>query len=469
MRVLLLSLLFFSCVLLEEPKIKEKVKSLPFIILNQEGKEIQSLNTFREAIELINGGETILIRNNTHNKSLNIENKKYTIPIKIMGEKNTIYDGKKVLEIGINIKKCTNIDIINLKFKNYKTAGITVKFSNNVRIKNCTVYDNGFDSKYKHKEGFGIDTQYNKNVEIKNNVVYNNGPKKILRENGILGTGINTYALTDSFIINNITYNNNGGGILVEDGINVIVDGNETYGNNKIATEEGRPDWWCGGIWLDGGCNIYITNNIVYNNMAGLYISNIDSQEVRNYIVKNNYVYNNVYGFYFVGLGIDPVNNSVFTDISNNNIINNDNNIFANTTEYCKERPTILAGNFTIDNVSVNNNKSILRINGDWIYNSYIFMSEHNYIRFMHKSTYKNGILEDINDVSSVQIVIDNVVYERWLGGNNLIIKNDYEIIDGVVNYITYEIVDDLWCFEWDIMGQDYVILNGDITFTIKK
>ena len=150
-------------------------------------------------------------------------------------------------------------------------------------------------------EGYGIHADESANILIENNDVFENGPQPKVFPDRLMGTGINTYRITDSVIRNNLSHGNIGGGILVEDSEDVLVENNEVYANDCDATSD---DWWDGGIWLDGGRSVTIRNNVFRDNLGpGIEISDEDFQSPTGYILEDNISTGNYYGIFIWNFG----------------------------------------------------------------------------------------------------------------------------------------------------------------------
>lgn len=91
-----------------------------------------------------------------------------------------------------------------------------------------------------------------------------NGPKQEILDGGVLGTGINTFNISDARISNNLSADNTGGGILIEDGFGVEVTGNEIRGNQLDAA----GDYWDAGTWVDGSVDILVEANNIRDNLG---------------------------------------------------------------------------------------------------------------------------------------------------------------------------------------------------------
>jgi parallel beta-helix repeat protein len=128
------------------------------------------------------------------------------------------------------------------------------------------------------------------------------GPNPPVFPDRLLGTGINTFGLTHAIIRNNLSHDNHGGGILVEDSVDVLVEGNEIYGNDLDAWDADR--WWDGGLWLDGGRDVVVRDNVFHDNLGpGIEVSDEDGQSPTGYVLEGNISTGNYYGIYIWSFG----------------------------------------------------------------------------------------------------------------------------------------------------------------------
>jgi len=244
-------------------------------------------------------------------------------PITIRGEGDgVILDGAGKLKMGFWCEGCKGFVIENLEVRNYTDIGIGFSESDNITMRNLVVHNNGFAVQLKdwELEGYGIHIEISTNVTVENCEVYENGPNPQPIEN-MMGTGINIYGCTDYVVRNNRSYDNIGGGALLEDSVNALFEGNELWGNDLDATADG---WWDGALWVDGGHDIIVRNNIFRDNLGpGIQISDEDSQYPYGYVIENNTITGNYYGLFIWGLESDdyPPENIlklVDNDISSN-------------------------------------------------------------------------------------------------------------------------------------------------------
>lgn len=276
-----------------------------------------AFRTIERALEVVQPGEAILILSGVYNEALTLENVGSSDqPIVIQGEgSGTILDGQRTSDIGFWCEGCNGFIIGSLEFRNYTDVGIGCYASSDITMQNLTVHNNGFAVQLVswEFEGYGIHVDESQRIVIEDSDVYENGPQP--RPFGTLGTGINTYGCTNCVIRNNDSHDNIGGGILVEDGVNVLVEGNEVVANYLDATED---EWWDGGIWVDGGHHITVTNNTFQDNIGpGIQISDEDDQDPYAYVLEGNTSTANTYGIYiwnFGSTGFPPENILRMTD-----------------------------------------------------------------------------------------------------------------------------------------------------------
>lgn len=288
------------------------------------GTEIdEPLLTVQRGIDSLDSGDKLIILPGVYNEACYFDSEEYDELVTIEGKSGAILDGKGIEYEGLIIECSSNIRVSGLEVRNYKCAGINVLDSSNIIVSDNKVHDNGFDSsdyEWDH-EGYGINLKYSENTVTDGNIVYANGPShEIIDKFGKLGTGINTYELYDSQIINNKIYDNRGGGILIEDGIDIIATGN-TSKNHRVEAyydpkypEEGK--WWCGGIWIDGGSLVLVSNNSFVDNKAGILISNFDEQEPYGYEIKKNKLSFNYYGIEIMDF-TPPLDKNVINIVNN--------------------------------------------------------------------------------------------------------------------------------------------------------
>ncbi|MDP1715499.1 MAG: right-handed parallel beta-helix repeat-containing protein [Anaerolineales bacterium] len=260
----------------------------------------QAHASVKQALESAQAGDVVLISEGVYSEGIELE--ELIGPIIIIGEGDVVLDGERNIRIGIWCENCANITFDNLTFRNYTDVGIGVYLGDQIVMRNLTVHNNGFAVQLVgwDFEGYGIMVDESSNVLVENNVVYENGPKPQIFPDFLMGTGINIYGCTHCQMMYNQVYNNTGG-TLVEDSVDVLVEGNEIWGNDLDASADG---WWDGGLWIDGGHDITARNNIFHNNLGpGIEVSNEDNQEVYGYVLENNISTGNYFGIYVWNFG----------------------------------------------------------------------------------------------------------------------------------------------------------------------
>ena len=241
--------------------------------------------------------------------------------ITIRGEEGTpVLDGGRTLGVGFWCERCTNVTFDNMEIRDFTDIGILATASSSITMRNLQVHGNGFAARLEEVEGYGIMAEESQQVTIEDNEVYENGPNPQVLGRW-LGTGIDTFALTDSVIRNNRSYDNIGGGMLVEDSVNILVEGNEITGNNLDATVE---DWWDGGIWIDGGRDVTLRNNTIRDNLGpGVEISDEDNQLPTGYVLEGNIITGNMYGLYIWNFGTTGLPSEEVLRLVNNTVSGN--------------------------------------------------------------------------------------------------------------------------------------------------
>lgn len=269
--------------------------------------EETAFRTITHGVETARAGDTVLILPGIYMESVIIWGRDNSIPITLRGarEEKPVLEGMREMIVGLGCLDSRNLVFENLEARNYTDFGIAAITSSDIVIRNLMVHHNGFDAQLVgwEIEGYGIDADECSRVLIENNTVHNNGPDPQM-PGRMLGTGINTYRVTDGVIRGNDCNNNIGGGILVEDGVNVLVENNSMTFNYLDASAEG---WWDGALWLDGGHDVTVRNNFfAYNFGPGIQISDEDFQNPYGYLFEDNIVTENLVGVFIWNLGTFP-------------------------------------------------------------------------------------------------------------------------------------------------------------------
>lgn len=288
-----------------------------------------AFRTISKAVGVADPGDTITILPGTYSEQVDMRlaggaGQAIVIRGHVDGQAKArpVLDGRRTLAFGVRLRECRNIVIENLEVKDFKTAGIEVLTSSDIRISNNVVHDNGFAPTYGGSiscEGYGINADEVERITIDGNETYGNGPGPACRDTDNLGTGINTYELRDSVIRANHSHHNIGGGILVEDSRNVLVVNNLVEENDLKALT-----WWDGGLWVDGGRDITVRDNVFRHNIGpGIQISDEDNQNPTGYVLEDNLITENYYGIYIWNFGVCPFPGEGVLRMTGNEIVDN--------------------------------------------------------------------------------------------------------------------------------------------------
>ncbi len=67
-----------------------------------------------------------------------------------------------------------------------------------------------------------------------------------------------------------------------------------------------EDEWWDGGLWVDGGKDVTVRNNIFRDNLGpGIEISDEDDQSPSGYVLENNTSIGNYFGIFIWNFGTD--------------------------------------------------------------------------------------------------------------------------------------------------------------------
>ncbi len=299
----------------------------------------QPFATLAQALCNAAPGQTVHIAPGTYNESILLsEFGSASKPITITGEKDgddnyPVLDGQGSLTYGIAIigedteHRSAGFIIENLTFKNYTDAGILAVISDEITLRNCLLADNGFRGINPDNagEGFGADLIEVNGLVVSNVEARGNGPEESVWKRGVLGNDISVWGCADVEVSGCYMHDSMGGGLLIEDCVNVLAENNRM--ENSELDANGR--YWDGAIWLDGGHDVIVRNNIVNNNNGpGILITDESVQypdASYGYVVNNNTITNNRWGISIWNFGV--------CDWPDTSIISAANNIFSGNVE----------------------------------------------------------------------------------------------------------------------------------------
>ena len=291
-----------------------------------DGRSLNSpFRTIARALQAVRSGGAVQILPGVYSESLTLQNVGTdSDTIFIRGHSTgAILDGSNSQTFAFFCERCAGLAFENLEIRNFTDLGIGASQCRKMTFRNLRAHENGHQVQLVdwELEGYGIHVEESDSVTIENNDVYRNGPEPQIFPDFLMGTGINTYKIRNSVIRNNVSHDNIGGGILVEDSEYVIVESNEVYANDLDATVD---EWWDGGLWLDGGHDVTVRDNVFRDNLGpGIEISDEDFQNPYGYILENNVSTRNYYGIYIWNFGTTDWPDSTIIQQMNNQFTNN--------------------------------------------------------------------------------------------------------------------------------------------------
>lgn len=291
----------------------------------------EPFKTIQQAADVVISGDKVMVREGTYHEKINISTSgKKNSPIIFMGykEERPIIDGTgvKLKESDeknglISIKNQSNITIQGFDIQNFISeteavpSGIRVSGSGeniqiiDVKVSNIkTDYrENDLEEANAHGIAFyGTGKKPLKNILIKNSEVFQN--QLGLSEAVVLNGNISHFEVT-----NNKIHDNDNIGLdfigfeeiskkndQARDG---VVTNNRIFNNSSKNNPTYYGETSAGGIYVDGGKNIKIENNEVYQNDIGIEVASEHKGKVTSKItVSKNQVYGNL-GFAGISFG----------------------------------------------------------------------------------------------------------------------------------------------------------------------
>lgn len=257
--------------------------------------------TIGRALDVVVAGQTVRIRPGTYTESTRVSlHGQSGRPIRVTGDGGRpVLSGGRRLSFGLWLEDSEHVTVDNIEIRDFTDIGLVAVLSRGVQLGHLVVHHNGFRPTIGWVEGYGLHLDESTEVTVEASDVHHNGPDP--RTPTTVGTGINCFAIHDSIIRNNRSHGNNGGGILIEDSTNVLVEGNQIDGNDLDVSVD---EWWDGGIWLDGGRQVTIRNNVLRENLGpGIEISDEDRQAPTGYVLENNVSTGNYFGIFIWNFG----------------------------------------------------------------------------------------------------------------------------------------------------------------------
>lgn len=312
-----------------------------------EGTKSKPFRTLEKAASEAREGTTVYIRKGTYNEKLVVQHSGTKA-------KPIIFSSYKKEKVILNGKDLTNFE--------GNTALVTIKDKNYVTIKGLTIQDVKTNVANETVMGIFV-TGFSSHITLENNhvrrvethadegnahgiAIYGTGPMKDIN---ILHNTVEDLKLGSS---ETIVLNGNIDGFKVEDNLvrrsdNIGIDligyegistdksadyvRNGVVKNNKVyeISSYGNPaygeDYAAGGIYIDGGKNITIEENIIYKCDIGIEATSEHAGKYADQInINNNIVYNNFYTGISIGGYDEKRGGTVNSTISHNIIYRND-------------------------------------------------------------------------------------------------------------------------------------------------
>ncbi|GAX41750.1 Parallel beta-helix repeat protein [Tolypothrix sp. NIES-4075] len=355
--------------------------------------------------DILKAGDTILVQPGTYTelitlgKSGNSESGNITLKANgnvTLRDPDPINGGFREGVIQSAGKGYWNID--GFRIENTSWAGISLRDANNITVQNNHTYETGSSGIIVMPEtyyGGGESEITSKNIKVLNNTVeranwrwQGNGDENGTQE------ALSIWGVDGFEVANNTLNQGNREGIDIKTGSR-----NGSVHNNSItgaALVEGTPRGYQGGpaIYLDGNransFNVDIYDNVVFNNTAdGIVIADeVPSEgDVSNIRVYNNVVYGNGIQGMNGGQGIGVGSNVRNVEIVNNTVAKNVQAIVVDGTDYI--------GGYKTHDILVRNN---------------IFTD----------STYRNGSIEDVDNLTLDNNLFSNKFEKLYDGGSGL-------------------------------------------------
>jgi len=288
------------------------------------------LATLAYALCNIVPGQTLMVLPGIYHESVILgafghADKPITIQGVVEGERWPVLDGESRRTMGIAFVESTNIHVENLEFRNYTDEGLDLLLGSDFVLRHNRFIDNGRASTDPDAdgEGFGLNIDGVQKVLVEKNEVAGNGPNAKRWQQYTLGTGINTFELTNGIIRDNDIHDTVGGGILVEDGADVLVENNRIQNNELDA----NGDYWDGGVWVDGSKNVTLRNNTITGNHGpGVVLSDEDLQYPQasfGFVLERNTITDNLYGVHEWNWGQCPVSDESIIRLTDNQFSGN--------------------------------------------------------------------------------------------------------------------------------------------------
>lgn len=330
---------------------KQENANFIYVALNgndqNNGTKSKPFRTLKKAASEAKAGSTVFIRKGTYNENLVVKHSgTKSKPITFKPYKN-----EKVILSGEGMKDVEgDTSLVMINNKNYITiSGLTIQdlttdLANETVMgihvtgssSHITLENNHVQRIETHADdgnGHGIaiyGTRPMKDIHIANNTVEN--LKLGSSESIVLNGNINDFKVENNLVHRN---NNIGIDLIGYEGTyhnkkadyvrNGVVKNNTVYENSSYGNPAYGDDYNAGGIYIDGGKNITIEKNTIYQCDIGIEATSEHADKYADHInILNNIIYNNFYTGISIGGYDENRGGTINSTISQNIIFRND-------------------------------------------------------------------------------------------------------------------------------------------------